>query len=117
MDLHRPMFDATMEKLSGVYPVRTSPTPAKSAMKRPVSADSRASSIAKGPPESDQALQADPEHWRSYATPASTPTGDHESSEQDDAIQVDISPEEPSIELSNWESFIHALKTDRKVSS
>lgn len=94
------MFDATMEKLSGVYPVKASSTGANSAIKL---------SVPTGPPEPEQVLQADPEHWRSYATPASTPTGDHESSEQDDPIQVDISPEEPSIELSNWESFIHGL--------
>lgn len=54
------------------------------------------------------------EDWRHYATPASTPKGDQsETWLQEDMIHVDIAPEEPSTEQSNWESFIHQLRADK----
>ncbi|GJJ11196.1 hypothetical protein Clacol_005428 [Clathrus columnatus] len=97
MNLHMPISDATTEKLGGVYPNKTVSKTGTGNSESTTSLD-------------QMLLQVDSEHWRMYATLSSTPTGDHDLSEQDDAIQVDIAPEEPSTELSNWESFIHGLR-------
>lgn len=109
MDLHKPISDTMMEKLGGVYPIKIA------AAKEFTTTESGGPLKSSLGSSNFMSLQVDPEHWRSYATPVSTPTGDHDSSEHDDAIQVDIAPEEPSTELSNWESFIHGLSDTNRL--
>lgn len=52
--------------------------------------------------------------WRQYATPAGTPLGQHAELPPDDAIQVDIAPEEPTTEHSNWETFIYQFQNNNR---
>ncbi|HEV7737315.1 MAG TPA: hypothetical protein VGO47_08115 [Chlamydiales bacterium] len=57
------------------------------------------------------------ENWRDYATPAGTPLGRHTELPPDDAIHVDITPEEPMTEHSNWQTFIYQFQNNDRSTS
>lgn len=111
IDEHRPLSDPTVDRLAGVSP-RHAPTQQTQKEASTVTAD--VAYTEQGltdqswdtPPDNQPAVDA--EHWRQYATPAATPTGDNWQ-EVDESIHVDIAPVEPGTEQSNWESFIEQL--------
>jgi hypothetical protein len=113
IDEHRALSDPTIDKLGGVHPRHPPRPPTEKENTAPTAEVPTFAKDTQGSTDQGQNLQpdgqpvVDPEHWRQYATPAATPTGDNFESE--DSIHVDIAPVEPGTEHSNWESFIHQL--------
>ncbi|KAF8573766.1 hypothetical protein K439DRAFT_1665694 [Ramaria rubella] len=114
MNEHRPFPDATTNKLRGVRR-RSAHHPESQTATNGTSMNGCSPGFVDQTWTSNPGLEliVDPEHWRQYATPAATPTGEETWLESEDAIHVDISPEEPGKEVSNWESFIHQLGKER----